>query len=65
LQFNLYTNLSRTAIEFTVRAEMANPKVDEARKNEVVDDDEPDEWFVSRTPLRRTSHASLTSAFQG
>jgi hypothetical protein len=25
---------------------MADPKIDEAKRNTIVDDDEPDEWFV-------------------
>jgi hypothetical protein len=44
---------------------MSNSKADEAKRDVMVDDDEPDEWFVFLTPLPRISPLADLSFAQG
>jgi hypothetical protein len=57
LFINLSSNSSKLTLEQKACAEMADPKIDEARRSAVVDDDEPDEWFV----WCPTPHQNLSS----
>jgi hypothetical protein len=41
-------------------ARMADSQTDKAKRIEVVDDDEPDEWFVIPAPLLRIRCADLS-----